>query len=538
MTTLAHATLRAVLYPRVSSEEQRQKGTIGAQHFDLPAIVASKEWHLVKPANYYSDEGRSAKAGTLQDREGFLRLLADMQATPRPFDVVVVWDIDRLTRSGDIDERGQILGAFQRSGVLIYDAMKGRLIDLKTSDGDLIAVLGGWFASEDNRKRSDRTRSGQRRAIRENRKPNGRTPFGYVYSRDLGWAIDPVLGAVVIEIFVRVADGHSLAVIAEDLHRRGVRTSTVSDAAIQKRETKGKGRPKWTPARVMTIVSNLDLYAEGQWIANKAERTIVSVPPIVTHVQADAADRARASHGRRGKSRQKKNYLAQGLMRCQTCGANVAATYALSKGGLYLYYVCANRRRRPIGGAACTLPIMRADEVDARIWRSLVSALERPEYLAAAVEEQNASVEERSTWAKDLTDAEAKLAEFDRRVDRIASDYRAGRLPDSAWDAHMATVQRERAVRAQQVDAARAGVNLSDHRKIEAGAVLAAGACLSKRIKAADFATRREIVQALIPGRGKHVITLGPRGQLNVPLVFTSAPVSLPTFGSTACTTA
>jgi DNA invertase Pin-like site-specific DNA recombinase len=35
------------------------------------------------------------------------------------FDVVVVVDLDRLTRSEDLRERGEVLGAFQEAGVQI-----------------------------------------------------------------------------------------------------------------------------------------------------------------------------------------------------------------------------------------------------------------------------------------------------------------------------------------------------------------------------------------------------------------------------------
>jgi hypothetical protein len=42
------------------------------------------------------------------------------------FDVVVVADIDRLTRSEDLGERGAILGALQRAGVCVASAVRSR----------------------------------------------------------------------------------------------------------------------------------------------------------------------------------------------------------------------------------------------------------------------------------------------------------------------------------------------------------------------------------------------------------------------------
>jgi site-specific DNA recombinase len=503
--------LRAAVYLRVSSENQAEKRTIANQAHDLPAIARRQGWKL---AGDYTDEARSAKAGMLEHRTGFARLVADMQKRPRPFDIVVVADLDRLTRSIDIQERGQILGAFQKTGVLIYDAMKGQLLDLATSTGDLMAVLGTWFAAEDNRKRSERTRSGQRRAAREGRKPMGRTPFGLAWDRAAGWSVDPVLGPVVEEIFRRVTGGESLVQIARDLHARGVPTNAV---------LAGK-QGRWRACRVWAIVRNPGLYADGEWVAIKSEGSVVKVPTIVTRGQADAADRALASHGRRNKSRQRQDYLCQGILRCGLCGANVAATYVKPQKKIHRYYQCARRRRPPVGTKPCTLPILRADDVDERVWAALVDVLQKPEYIRGALAEQDASAGDQETFAKDLEEAEAKLAAYDKRCARIAEDYRSGRVAEPVWEDHLAAIPRERQARLRQVEAARAGIDLATARSAQVTDIVEGAKRLQRRLKGADFATRRELVQALIPG-GRHAATVEPDGKLHLSVVFSSSPV-------------
>src|SRR2546423_854217 len=108
-------TLRAVIYARVSSQAQRDRHTISSQLRNLPGFVASRGWVLARPVDTYVDDGLTARAGHLEARDGFRRLLAD--AAARVFDVVVVVDLDRLTRSEDLAERGAVLGAFQKAGV-------------------------------------------------------------------------------------------------------------------------------------------------------------------------------------------------------------------------------------------------------------------------------------------------------------------------------------------------------------------------------------------------------------------------------------
>src|SRR5450631_3865344 len=121
------AAVRAVIYARVSSLAQRHQQTIASQLEALPRFVSLRGWYLVKPADTYVDDGRTAKAGYLSERLGFTRLLQD--AGLGQFDVVVVVDLDRLTRSEDLRERGEVLGAFQKAGVQIAVSSSGQVLD-------------------------------------------------------------------------------------------------------------------------------------------------------------------------------------------------------------------------------------------------------------------------------------------------------------------------------------------------------------------------------------------------------------------------
>src|SRR3569833_953270 len=105
--------VRAVSYARVSSLAQRERHTIASQISTLPAFVALRGWRLAKPADTYVDDGHTAKAGSLLQRAAFTRLMAD--AARGEFDVVVVVDLDRLTRSEDLKERGEVLKTFQHT---------------------------------------------------------------------------------------------------------------------------------------------------------------------------------------------------------------------------------------------------------------------------------------------------------------------------------------------------------------------------------------------------------------------------------------
>ena len=89
-------TSRAAAYVRMSSD--RQELSIGTQLAAIQAYAEAQELELVR---IYED---SAKSGlNIANREGMKSLLRDVMDTPRPFDVVLVYDVSRWGRFQDID---------------------------------------------------------------------------------------------------------------------------------------------------------------------------------------------------------------------------------------------------------------------------------------------------------------------------------------------------------------------------------------------------------------------------------------------------
>jgi DNA invertase Pin-like site-specific DNA recombinase len=60
-------------------------------------FVGPRGWQLIAE---YEDDGRSAGTGKLDKRTGFAPLLAGVRA--RRFQAVMVGDLDRITRAGDL----------------------------------------------------------------------------------------------------------------------------------------------------------------------------------------------------------------------------------------------------------------------------------------------------------------------------------------------------------------------------------------------------------------------------------------------------
>lgn len=469
--------MRAAIYARVSSAAQRDAHTIENQLRVLPAYVAAQGWQIV---GTYVDDGRSAKAGKLEARDGFARLVRD--AEQRKFDILVVVDIDRLTRTDDMLERAQILGPFQKAGIDIVTPSGGRF-DLRSLTGELYVTLQAQFAAEENRKRAERIRAGKLRAIAEGRKPAGPTPYGLAYSRATGsWSIDEPAAAIVREIFDRVVAGETCAAIAVDLHARGIRPP--------------RSRGQWQRHNVHQIVRKR--YAVGEWVADKRQRLMIQVPAIIDEETWEAAQDALLAHGKRGLVKTRHVYLLEGLGVCATCGSQIrirASTRGTRGGVSPAAYVCRRRQDPPLGVERCTAPIVHVRDADERVWARISEVLQDPGLVDAIERRQRTLAADAAGWRSDAEEWRRKLAKLDRHEAALLARFRRDQISEAALDVELAAVARERsALRVQLAAADRA---MSDTGS-EAASVERIAVDLRELAGSATTEERQRVVRALV----------------------------------------
>lgn len=492
--------MRAAIYARVSSAMQRDRDTIASQLRVLPDFVQRMGWQLV---GTYADDGHTAKAGKLERRDGLARLLHD--AALGMFDVVVVVDVDRITRSEDLVERGAILGALQRANVKIASSTSGQVMDLSTSTGDLFTTLHAFFAAEWTRKHRERVTQGKITAIQRGRKPAGRAPYGLAYDKAAGaWIVDPVTGPLVREMFKRIAAGESARTVADDFYRRGI--------PVPKRQ--------WERSRICDIVRSR--YAVGEWTADKTRGLVMRVPPIVDEELWQRAQAALNVSGKRGLRRTRHDYLLEGLAVCGGCGAKIIIRSAVwdprhnGRLGAAAYY-CSGRRYFRRGTEHCMAPSIRVDEADARLWAAMKVELEDPELAAAIDREILGTSEEDDSWQADAEGYRRHLARLEQLQAGVLERWRRELISDAGVDAELGRIKTERDMVARQLEAAleaqRAGRGLQE-RLGDARQVLAE---LRAVLDEASFEVRRRLVSLLVPRSGITFVGTAMRVTLLVP---------------------
>lgn len=446
--------MRAAIYARVSSQAQREAHTIENQLRVLPAFVESQGWSLV---DTYTDDGRSAKAGKLEAREGFARLVRDADA--RKFDILVVVDIDRLTRTNDLEERARILGPFQRNNIQIVTP-SGGVLDLRTMFGELWVTMQALAAAEENRKRGERIMAGKLRAIANGRKPAGPTPYGLAYSKVTGWSINARTGPIVREMFRRVIGGESCLTIANDFDLRGLPLT----------------RGIWTRHTVWRIVRSR--HSIGEWVADKGRGLRMPVPAIIDESTWQAAQDTLIAHGKRGLRRTKHVYLLEGLAVCGICGAPIAIRSPTKQRRDRIQpaaYVCRDRKLFRRGRERCTSEVARVADVDARVWAAIAAELDDPA-LASAVQRRAAErAANQRNWTEDIAGFRAHLARLTKVESTLLGRFRRGTVTEQGLDGELAALGRERTALTAQIKAAeRAAAACGDGPAADPGAWLAA----------------------------------------------------------------
>jgi site-specific DNA recombinase len=201
---------RVALYLRVSSEEQRDAGTIQTQDEASRLHAGRTGFEIVET---YADDGVSGVI-PLHEREAGARLLA--AAKRGKFDTVLVYKLDRLGRTqlGILDAADRL----ERMGVALRSATEH--YETATPQGRLMFQMLGSFAEFEKSNINERTRDGLYRAHRSGRHL-APVPYGYRANEDGRLEIVPEEAEVVRQIISNIAGGSTLYGEADRLNTLG-----------------------------------------------------------------------------------------------------------------------------------------------------------------------------------------------------------------------------------------------------------------------------------------------------------------------------
>lgn len=157
--------MKIAVYLRISTTEQSTDNQLPA----LEAFAKNKGWEI---GQVYQEQESAWKAGHQKE---LARLLSDCRNGRRKYDIVLVWALDRLSRQG-VAAILNLVNTFGQYGVKVISYQES-WTEAPGALGEILFALTGWVANYGSERRSERTKAGLERALREGKtlgRPKGR----------------------------------------------------------------------------------------------------------------------------------------------------------------------------------------------------------------------------------------------------------------------------------------------------------------------------------------------------------------------------
>lgn len=504
--------MRCAIYPRVSTDRQRERHTIDSQLRILPEHAERQGWTVLDPRRYV-DDGKSGE--DVVGRPGFTKLLDD--AARGLIDVVLVIDLDRVTRSRKSAEGALIFDQLREYGVKLATPSQG-IIDLDDEDQDLLVQIKREVAKWEKRKIVRRMLRGKREAAKRGGRVPGPDPYGLRWvkndadARRGAYEIEREEADVVRSIYALAIDGLGINMIVWQLNSEGKRTRDMKRGS---RPMGGAGA--WSTSTIGKLLHSTTYKGEYRVFEGEADIPPTPVPAIVnaeTWALAQAALKRRKPETRWKHDRR---YLLSGIVRCGECGYAMWVVNARPhRHGQHAYYRCSssNSWRKMKMTGPCGNRHHRVDTIDVAVWGKVAEVLRDPKLLAVAcaLGVEGPAVD----WAAQVESARRKLGELEKLEGDVLRRQRHGLLSSAAGDRELGEIAGERRLAARSLQLAEHQFGDAASRQRGVNDLEAQAAALAARVDTATFQERRSLVLALVPTEHGGVVKLHQDGSVVV----------------------
>jgi site-specific DNA recombinase len=411
---------RVAIYARVSTALQEKEKTINSQLEELRRFCRDNGFFIV---NEYVDEGWS---GETLARPALDQLRDD--ASKSLFEAVCFHSPDRLARK--FIYQGLVIEELKKKGVEVIFFNKA-ISD--SPEDQLLLGIQGLIAEYEKAKILERTRRGRLHKAKEKGIVGSIPPFGYDYvkktpEREGYYKINQKEAKVVRLIFDLYLKLQSLRQVKKELYLRRIKTRS--------------GKHVWADSTIQRVLTNEAYTGTGYYNKRQAVETEtgrkykrnpktgrrlrdrkewipIKFPEIIEKekfvlVQEILKKRFKPF----GKS--KVPYLFSGLIKCARCGYNFTGESRGTQNTAY--YRCNNRHRKYPLPKTCDAKMIRKEELENAIWKSIVNAITNPKILTNHILGLAEKIE---TNKENLREEESKL-----NAERIILSKKKSRLID------------------------------------------------------------------------------------------------------------
>ena len=385
--------MKGVIYARYSSDNQREESIEG----QIRENTAYAEKNGITIVGQYIDRAFSAKT---DNRPEFQRLIKDSEN--KGFDVVIVWKLDRFSRSR-IDS-AVYKAMLKKNGVRVISATEAIS---EGAEGVLLESLLEGLAEYYSADLAEKVKRGMTENALKCKFNGSVVPLGYTIDEDKHYQINPVTAPIVLEIFQKYADGMSIKEITDELNARGLKTAKGTDF------NKNSMRHMFNNRIYIGEYHFADIVIPG------------GVPAIVPEELFERVNKQMTKNKRASaKNKAKEKYILSTKLFCGHCMSMYVGDCAKKKdGSYYRYYKCAGAKRHE-----CKAKAIRKDWIEDLVISKLIKFILDDE----AIDNIADRIIELLSKESDILPAlKAQLAETQKSIDNIVSAIEAGIFTNS-----------------------------------------------------------------------------------------------------------
>ena len=310
---------RAVIYTRVSTEDQAKNGTsLAAQRKACLEYCEREEYEV---SRVFVEEGESAKTADRTQLKELLKYCREQ----RNIKVVIVYKLDRFARK--VQDHQQISALLAGMGVRLRSVTEP--ID-DSSVGKLMEAVLSGFAQFDNDVRTERTVKGMKERLQEGRWTFP-PPLGYRASRDAAGAKtiipDEVLAPLIAQAFEEFATG---------LYKREEVLRKITDLGLRTRKGKHLSPQSFSQMLRKPVYSGRIVIPKWELVVAGRFQALIS-REVFDKVQAILDGRAVCITPR---AKCHTDFPLRGFVRCGCCSEALTGSWSKGRNRYYAYYHC------------------------------------------------------------------------------------------------------------------------------------------------------------------------------------------------------
>ena len=402
-------TKRAVLYGRVSTDEQAEKGfSLQSQFEHCRQYAANLGYEVVA-------EIQDEISGVKEKRPGLDRV--QEMITRREIDTVIVFSPDRLTRN--LGHSVVLREVWHKAGVELHYCNRGKLEN--TAEGKMTENIEAVFAEYWREKIIESSARGRRTKAANGKWPgDGTASYGYErigIKRDVKLAILKPEAEIVNRIFDLY-----VGTTGTPLPMQTIATLLTAEGIPPPNRGKSKGKSGpgkgWYKGTIRKLLSRKTYIGKLKY--GTQEILLPELRIIDDETFAAAQERLAGSRAVSRYDERKYDYLLTGYFVC-SCGRNMATKPM--QNGKYLYYQCGSR----LTGRhlrQCQEKMVDAHRADALVWNWLTGVLMNEENLEKGLKQVNEDREKGLTEKRErLALLESLVSDAERKVKRLVKAF-------------------------------------------------------------------------------------------------------------------